>query len=130
MKCKLPLLYLLTAALFACHSADLFMMKRDDRLSQYASAIRWGAFEKAVEFQSPSHRTRLDLAWLNNIHVSTYDTLNLKEAESSNIIEQTVQIHYFNESVGVEKSIIDRQVWRYDEDKGQWMLETDLPAFR
>jgi len=54
----------------------------------------------------------------------------LKAEANSKILEQTVEIRYFNEQVGVEKTITDHQVWRYDEDIGKWMLETDLPAFR
>ncbi len=130
MKLKLPGLSLLAIALLACHSDDLFMMKRDDTLSQYAAAIRWGDLEKAVEFQNPAHRTRIDEAWLKNIHVSTYNTVYTKSETGSNILEQTVKINYYIEQEGVEKSITDHQVWRYDNDKKKWMLDTDLPAFR
>jgi hypothetical protein len=117
--------------LLACtHGGDMFLMKRDEILSRYASAIRWGEFEKAVQFQNPARRTRLDEAWLKNIHVATYDSILVKDDPNSKVVEQTVEIRYFNEQVGVEKIITDRQVWRYYEDLDKWVLETDLPAFR
>lgn len=131
MKLSLPGLCLLSLWLIACtHINDVFMMKRDEVLDRYASAIRWSNFEKAAEFQDPAHRVRLDLAWLKNIHVATYSQINLKDAPSSNVVEQTVEIRYFNEQERAEKTIIDRQIWRYDDDAGKWMLESDLPAFR
>ena len=115
--------------LLACTS-DLFLMKRDDTLNGYGSAIRWGIFEKALEFQNPAHRKRLDEAWLKSVHISSYDTVYLKEDPNSKVVEQTVNIHYYLERDGIDKSITDRQVWRFDDDKNKWMLETDLPAFR
>ena len=130
MKLKLPCLTLLTLALLACRTGDLFMMKRDEALNLYASAIRWGSLETAADFQNPAHRTRIDEAWMKNIHVSSYDTIYMKSDSGSNILEQTVKIHYYIEPEGVDKSITDRQVWRYDNDQGKWILDTALPAFR
>jgi hypothetical protein len=105
-------------------------MKMEDNMNSYASAIRWGEFEKALQYQNPAKRSRLDLAWLKNIHVASYDVVYKKENLGGNIFEQTVEIRYYNEQIGVEKSLTDRQVWRYDEDKQKLMLETDLPTFR
>ena len=130
MLCKLPGWAVLALLLPACTSGEIHAVKVDDTLRSYATAIRWGEFEKAMQFQNPAKRSRLDLAWLKNIHVSSYDTVYKKEDMGGNIFEQTVEIHYFNEQVGVEQSITDRQLWRYDEEKGKLLLETGLPAFR
>ncbi len=116
--------------LFGCSSGPMSVAKMDDTLSAYGAAIRWGQFEKARDFQNPAHRTRLDEAWLKDIHVSSYNPLYRKEADGSNIFEQKVEIRYFNEQSGVEKVLTNRQLWRFYEDKDKWMLETDLPAFR
>ena len=131
MKLNLTGLSVLAMLLLACtHASDVFMMKRDEILNRYASTIRWGEFERAVQFQDPAHRTPLDGAWLKNIHVATYNTLFLNDNPNSNIVEQSVEIRYFIEPDGVEKTITDRQIWRFDEDLGKWLLESDLPAFR
>ena len=130
MKIALPGPALAAALLSACTSGEIHVVKMEDALNGYATAIRWGQFEKAAQFQDPAKRSRLDLAWLKNIHVATYDTVFKKEDLGGNIFEQTVEIRYFNEQVGVEKSLIDRQVWRYDEEKDKLMLETELPTFR
>jgi hypothetical protein len=123
-------LALLLVMVSGCTSGDVHAVKMEDAMNGYASAIRWGQFEKAAQYQNPAKRSRLDLAWLKNIHVASYDTVYKKEDLGGNIFEQTVEIRYYNEQIGVEKSLTDRQLWRYDEEKGRLMLETDLPAFR
>lgn len=129
MKFNLMALTAGAAILLACTS-DIFLMKRDETLNRYAMAVRWGEFEKAREFQLPAFRKPLDEAWLKNIHISTYDTVFTREDATGKSVEQTVEIHYFNEQAGVEKSLTDRQVWRFDEDAERWVLMTDLPTFR
>ncbi len=128
MKKLLTILALL--ALSACTSGTISNAKKEDRLSAYGAAIRWGPFEKAQEFQDPAHRKRLDEAWLKDIHVTSYNPLHRKEAEGSSILEQMVEIRYMNEHEGVERSFVDRQTWRYFEPEDNWWLETDLPGFR
>ncbi|MDD5033205.1 MAG: hypothetical protein PHE55_00475 [Methylococcaceae bacterium] len=128
VKFDLMILILLGMLLQAC-SSDFNLMKMEETLNGYGSAIRWGAFEKAVDYQIPSRRSKLDLAWLKNIRVTSYDTLYRKEAKGSNIFEQTVEIRYYNDLQGVEKTITDRQLWHYDDEKDQWSLESELPHF-
>lgn len=99
-------------------------------LNSYAGAIRWGEFQKAQEFQRPSKRSPLDLEWLKNIHVSSYEVTYKKEGLNDNIREQTVKIRYFIENSGVEKSVTDQQFWRFDEEQNKLMLESDLPNFQ
>jgi hypothetical protein len=131
MKTHPPALLLSALALAACTSGEIHAVKMDDTLRSYATAIRWGQFESALQYQNPAKRKRLDLLWLKkNVHVSSYDTVFKKEDMGGNIFEQTVEIHYFIESEGVEKSLTDHQLWRYDEEKEKLLLETDLPSFR
>ncbi len=130
MKTYLSALALLATLLAACTSGPIYLSKIEDILSLYGTAIRWGDFEKAQTFQAPAKRTHLDLDWLKNIHVASYDIINQKESQGGHIHEVTVKIRYFIESEGVEKTLTDKQLWRYDEDSEKLTLESDLPAFR
>ena len=131
MKIKPPATALLGLILSSCFSSGtIHGAKIDDTLNRYGGAIRWGEFERAQEFQVPSKRTRLDLDWLRTIHVSSYEVIYKKEDLGGNIREQTAKIRYFIEGTGLEKTLLDRQLWRYDEDVGNLMLETDLPVFQ
>ena len=131
MKIKPPATALLALLLSSCiSSGPIHKVKMDDHLNSYGAAIRWGEFERAQEFQAPARRTQLDLNWLRNIHVSSYEVVYKKEEQDGNIQEQTAKIRYFVESAGIEKTLIDHQVWRYDEDLDLLVLETDIPAFQ
>jgi hypothetical protein len=120
---------LLSSILTAC-SHDLHFMRMEDTLTSYGAALRWGRYETAADFQAPARRARLDMNWLKNIHVTSYDVFYRRELAPGKLVEQTAEIRYFNEQVGVEKIVVDRQTWRFDADKGAWILESDLPAFR
>ncbi|MFM8330793.1 MAG: hypothetical protein ACKN9T_03810 [Candidatus Methylumidiphilus sp.] len=130
MNINLPSAALLALLASACTSGSLQAVRNEDTLNGYASAIRWGEFEKAQDFQNPAHRARLDLAWLKNIHIASYNVLYKKEERDSHVLEQTVEIRYFNEQIMVEKILTDRQIWHFYEDRNKYMLETDLPAFQ
>ncbi len=128
MKIKAPAA-LLALTVSACTSGPIHLDRIDETLNRYGGAIRWGEFQKAQEFQNPSKRTRLDLDWLKNVHVSSYEVVYKKHDPNSNIREQTAQIRYFLENSGVEKTLIDHQLWLYNEESGKLILETDLPTF-
>jgi len=130
MKINVFGLAVLALLLSACTSGEIHAVKLEDTMRSYATAIRWGEFEKAMQFQDPAKRHRLDLAWLKNIHVVSYDTVFKKEDMGGNIFEQTVEIRYYIEQVGVEQSLTERELWRYDEEKDKLWLETELPTFR
>lgn len=132
---KLLSVLVLHLMLSACTSGPVVKSRIEDAVSGYGAAIRWGEYEKAQEYQSPGKRTRLDLAWLKNIHVSTYEVLYKKEPEGGLLedgrtLEQTVRIRYFIEPFGVEKETTDHQLWRFNEDRWKMELITDLPEFK
>ncbi len=109
---------------------DTHFMKMEERLSQYGAALRWGSWETASDFQPVAERGRLDLPYLKNIHVTSYDPVYREELKGSDVIRQNVEIRYYFEQTGVEKTITDRQTWRYDNEKGQWFLLSGLPDFK
>lgn len=124
------LLLLSFLALTSCtYLGMMHVVKRDDRVSSYGAAIRFGEYSRAADFQNPAKRVQLDLEWLKYIHVSSYDAVYRKD-DGFDAFEQTVNIRYFNEQNGIEKTTTDHQIWHYYPEKDQWMLETDLPSFQ
>jgi hypothetical protein len=130
MKTLLPSFVLLTLVLTACSSGPIRIAQVEDTINRYGAAIRFGEYERAQEFQPPAKRKPLDLNWLKNVHVSSYDITYRKENQGGNVYEMTVNIRYFIEPYGVEQTLIDHQVWRYDETRKTTILESDLPVFR
>jgi hypothetical protein len=42
-------------------------------------------------------------------------------------VRQNVRISLTNLHTQSVRTIVDRQVWRYDPEKGKWWLETGIP---
>ncbi len=104
----------------------------DTTLRAYASAVRWGDFQSAVVFLDPKTRadkmpTALDLARYKQVQVSGYDAGNGPVPDGENQVRQIVHINLINVSTQSERSIIDRQTWRYDETTKHWWLTSGLP---
>jgi hypothetical protein len=106
------------------------LMRLEERLSNYASAIRWGYFEQATDFQIEKLRAQAEQAPLKHIHITGYNPTYRHENKDTNTVKQTVEISYFLEQIGVVKTIIDHQTWRFDEQKKEWFLDSPLPNFQ
>ncbi len=104
----------------------------DTTLRAYASAVRWGDFQSAAVFLDPKTRvdhmpSALDLARYKQVQVSGYDAGNGPVPDGENQVRQIVHINLINVSTQSERSIIDRQTWRYDETTKHWWLTSGLP---
>jgi hypothetical protein len=122
-------LALLCLNILAC-SHDYGLMRMEDTLGSYGAAIRWGLFERAADFQDPEHRTPLKLSDFNGIRVTGYDPIYRQDPKGSKIVRQTVQIRYYREPAVTENTVVDHQTWRFDEEKGEWLLASKLPTFQ
>lgn len=124
-------LALITAALGACSTPGTKSDLLENTLQSYAAVIRWGNFEDAVSYVDPATLqahplTELDLQRYAQIRVSGY-TEQPRRASGDNEVRQTVEITLANNNTLAVRSIIDRQVWRYDEKAKRWWLVTGLP---
>jgi len=62
--------------------------------------------------------------------VTSYEILTRDLSEDNFQATQTVEIKYFYKDRLKEKSIIDRQLWEFDEASDAWRLKTGLPRFQ
>lgn len=104
-------------------------------LNAYGSAVRWNGLQSALQFVDPkalkAHPpTELDLARYQQVRVTDYDDGAGPVALGDDEVQQTVQISFVNVHTQVERSIVQRQVWRYDENAKHWWLESGLPDIR
>lgn len=115
------------ALLSAC-SHDFDLMKMEDQVSSYGSAIRWNLFKKAVGYLDPPPERSPDWKRLDETKVTSY-TLQFRDLlPSGKVMMQSVEIRYIPPGSVVEKTIIDQQRWHFDDDAERWVLETGLPA--
>ncbi|WP_458070172.1 hypothetical protein [Rhodanobacter sp. BL-MT-08] len=130
---RLPSIFALAAMILLAGCAT---QKRADTLNTtltaYASTIRWGDFQSATIFLDPKTRadkmpSALDLARYKQVEVSGYDAGNGPVPDGDNQVRQIVHINLINVSSQSERSIVDRQTWRYDETTQHWWLTSGLP---
>ena len=103
----------------------------DDTLRSYGATIRWGDMEQAQAFIDPELlRQRpvsaFDMERYRQVKISSYDAqaaIPVSETE----VRQAVEIGLVNVNTQRARSIIDRQVWRYDEKMKRWWLVSGLP---
>jgi hypothetical protein len=122
--------------LTACASMSIDKMKSretllDDTLRGYAATLRWGDLTQAVAFVDPKYLaehplTELDVARFKQVQVSAYND-QPPVPVSENEVRQTVEIGIVNINTQGARSVIDHQVWRYDEPQKRWWLTTGLP---
>lgn len=102
-----------------------------ETLRTYAATIRWGSIEQAESFIDPAYRaahplTQLELDRYKQIRFTNYnDTAPVPV--NDNEVRQTVEIGIVNIHTQEARSIIDRQVWKYDKKAKVWLLSSGLP---
>lgn len=127
----LPLLAL-AAMLCAGCATDQRNQALITTLNAYASTLRWGDFQSALQFIDPKVRathapTSLDLARYQQVRVTGYDEGAGPVPDGENRVRQVVQIGLVNLNTQAERTVIDRQSWRYDPEKKRWWLTSGLP---
>jgi len=127
----LPLLALLAMLCAGC-ATDQRNQALIHTLSAYGSTLRWGDFQSALQFVDPKVReanqpTALDLARYQQVRVTGYDDGAGPVPDGENVVRQVVQIGLVNINTQSERTVIDRQTWRYDPEKKRWWLVSGLP---
>jgi hypothetical protein len=123
----LGLATLLTACPKSKEDTDL-----SETLLQYETIIRWAQWDAASDFLAPEYLqenpvSRLDLDRLRLFRVTQYTVRSAVPVDEGNGLMQVVEIKMFNSRQARERSIIDEQYWKYDEEIERWLLHSGLP---
>ena len=124
---------LLSVVVAAC-SMDKIKSKEtilEDTLQTYAATIRWGDMTKALVFVDPKYReahplSELDMQRYRQVQVTAYEDEPATPVSATEVT-QTVEIGLVNVHSQAARSIVDHQVWKYDEKEKRWWLMTGLP---
>jgi hypothetical protein len=103
-----------------------------ETLLQYDTVIRWAQWDAAVDFIAPEYLeenpvTRLDLDRLRLFRVTQYAVRSAVPVDEGNGLIQVVEIKMFNKNQARERTVIDEQYWKYDEESTRWQLHSGLP---
>ena len=116
--------------LTACSGA-----RRDSKIEllliSYESTIRWGDFDSAWEVVDPKYREKnpqssTDWERYKQIRVAGYRT-DGPNAIDDNTVGQVVEVEVINVHTQVPRTIVDKQIWKWDEEAERWWLTTGLP---
>jgi hypothetical protein len=127
----LLLLSLLLLVACASRGPDRRMLR--DALFDYQSAIRWGELEAALAHVDPAHQqahplTDIARRRFQQLQVTGY-YVKTSTQDDQDRVHQAVEIRLVNRHTQTERSVLDRQVWRWDGEQGRWWLTTGLPDF-
>jgi hypothetical protein len=97
----------------------------------YEYALRWSDYDKANGMRNPEGSSASpDLESLKKYRITSYKPLESSMSPDGMVFNQVIDIHYYNEDNLLERKIIDRQKWIYDQDADVWYLDGPLPSFR
>lgn len=105
---------------------------RSEAFRQYETIVRWSQWDAAADFISPEYLeeypiTRLQMDRLRLFKVTQYTIRSVNVLEEGMAATQVVEIRLFNTNQGIERTLIDEQLWRYDETAQRWRLHSGLP---
>ena len=103
-----------------------------DTLQQYETIVRWAQWDAAIEFVSMKYMeehpiTRLELDRLRLFRVTQYVVRSAAPINEGKGLIQVVEIRMFNKNQARERTIIDEQYWKYNEETERWKLHSGLP---
>jgi hypothetical protein len=128
----LSLLVLLAALSLAGCVPPQLDKSRSEAFRQYEIIVRWSQWDAAADFVSPEYLvdhpiTRLQMDRLRLFRVTQYTIRSVNVIEDGMAATQVVEIKMFNTNQGLERTIIDEQMWRYEEASQRWRLHSPLP---
>ena len=121
---------LLLALLGACSTTYDKTDKLHSSLKGYEKALRWAKFEAAYSFHKWDEKEQPSIPkHLKDIRLTKYEVRNRIFDEKTMTAKQTVAISYYNTGNLREKSLEDKQRWKYFPDKERWYLMSKPPSF-
>ncbi len=103
-----------------------------ETLKQYETIIRWAQWDAAANFISAEYQeehpiSRLELDRLRLFRVTRYTLRSSTPVDEGMGLRQVVELRIFNKNQVRERTIIDEQYWKYDEEQKRWLLHSGLP---
>jgi hypothetical protein len=103
-----------------------------ETLLQYETIVRWAQWDAATDFVAAEYLeehpiTRLELDRLRLFRVTQYAVRSSVPVDEGKGLIQVVEIRMFNKNQARERTVIDEQYWKYNEQTERWKLHSGLP---
>ena len=123
------LLFLMVSFLVGCGTGKRGQIL-DRTLNVYEHSLRWAKYHDAEALRE-EHLGKPDYEHLKSIKVSGYEVVGQRGFDDEvERFEQSVKIRYYSVNDGIERIVIDEQVWIYDDEFDAWLLDSEMPAFK
>jgi hypothetical protein len=129
---KSTALIFLTVLMLAACTANPVEKSKTETLEQYETIVRWSQWDAAADFISPEYMvehpiSRLEMDRLRLFRVTSYTLRSAAVFDEGRTVMQTVEIKMFNSQQAVERTVLQEQEWRYNEERKRWLLHSGLP---
>ena len=111
--------------------------KLERSVTYYASALRWGRLQDAVNYHvtREGKSTQVNLEYLKQFGVTSLDVISktmIPSAEKDGIVEADIvfEMSYFHKEQGTVRKLKLNQIWWYNAEIKHWLIETDFPEFK
>lgn len=95
----------------------------------YMQAVRWGDWTavRALHRNADAQEAERMHAQGRSVRVSAYNVLDASVNLDTATAWQLVELRYYRVDSNVERRVVDRQSWVYDESRGGWFVDTPFP---
>jgi len=111
--------------------------KLERSVTHYASALRWGRLQEAINYHmtQDGKSTEVNLEYLEQFSVTSLDVISktlIPSAEKDGVTEADInfEMNYYHKEQGTVRKLKLNQVWWYSKEHNTWLIESDFPGFK
>lgn len=124
------ILLLVAAAVLAAGCASTFDFRREEVFEEtvraYGRLITWSDFGTASAYLAPDAENK---SVPKGVRVATYDFKQLVFTQDKMAAVNLIEISYYRENDMRLKTLMDQQLWQFNEAKQTWQLKSGFPPF-
>ena len=126
---RLFVITIVLAMVAACNPLEVRRNSHlEDSLLYYKIQMERSNFADAARFRNPN--SKWDVSGLDRFQVTFYEVKASHSSDNGNKIERQVFLRYLDRNTMRERSTLCTEVWVYNSDSRQWLLEGEPPVFR
>ena len=105
---------------------------RTETTDAWESLVRWSQFDALIDFIHPEYLSeqpisQLDVDRLHQFRVTEYRVRQVLVDPDGRGLERLARLRLYHVHSAQERVVDHREVWRYDETLGRWLLHSGLP---
>ncbi|MGW8247576.1 MAG: hypothetical protein ACWGOV_05640 [Acidiferrobacterales bacterium] len=126
---RLFLLAFILVLVAGCNPLDVRRNSRlEDSLLYYKIQMNRSNFAEAARFRDP--KSKWDVQGLQRFQVTFYEVKSSRSSDNGNRVERQVFLRYLDRNTMRERNTLYTEIWIYNSESGQWLLEGDPPVLR